>query len=434
MLIETFGFSPAVATAIAFFLLVLCVLIALWIVRSAPPRKLVLTSGPEGSSFQRWAIAYQKALAQHGVSVEIRPSAGSPDNLRRLQDPHSGVDVGFVASGLDKDADLAGLMSLGSIANQPVWVFYRAETPIARLSQLEGKRIAVGIAGSGTRSLALTLLQANGIQGPPTVFVDQDAAAAATDLLEGRVDAVFMMGDSASMRTLRTLFRAPNVQLYSFVQGDAYVRRNPFLVKLALPQGSIDIGQNLPAQDVVLVGPTVELVARKGLNSAHSDMLLEAARAIHSRPGLLQRAGEFPAPIEHELPLSDDALRFYKSGSGFLYRALGSYWLASLVNRALVAIVPLILLLVPAFRLLPILYRFRIQLRLYRCYRPLLRVERETFGPVSPERIQELLRRVDEIEATVNRLKVPASFADRYYWLRSHVAFVRQRLMTARPA
>ncbi len=434
MLIETFGFSPAVATAIAFLVFLLCALVVLWVVRSAPSRTLVLSSGPEGSSFHRWAKAYQKALTAHGVAVEIRTSAGSLENFERMQDPASGVDIAFVASGLVKDANLTGLVSLGSISTQPIWVYYRAEKPIARLSELQGRRITVGVPGSGTRLLAMTLLQANGIQGAPTIFLDQDSTAAATDLLEGRVDAVFLMGDSASLRTLRSLGRAPGIQLFSFDQADAYVRRLQYLTRLELPKGSIDLGQNLPAEDVVLVGPTVELVAREGLNSAHCDMLLEAARGIHGRPGLLQRRGEFPAAIEHELPLSQDALRYYKSGSGFLYRALGSYWLASLANRVLVAIVPLFLLLFPAFRLLPMAYRLSIQLRLYRCYRPLLRVEHETFGPLTRERISDLQRKLDEIEVTVNALNVPASFADRYYWLRSHLAFVRQRLTNLAPS
>jgi hypothetical protein len=172
----------------------------------------------------------------------------------------------------------------------------------------------------------------------------------------------------------------------------------------------------------------VELVARKNLNSALSDLLLEVAKTVHGRASLLQKRGEFPAALEHEFPLSEDAQRYYKSGKGFFYRTVRSFWLASLINRLLVAVVPLVLVLIPAIRYLPVVYRMSIQLRLYRCYRPLLRVERETFGPLTQERVQELLRRVDEIEATVNALKVPASFADRFYWLRSHVASVRQRL------
>ena len=427
-LIETFGLSTAEASAVTLFLTFICVLTVVWVIRSAPPRTITLTSGPEGSSFQRWAAAYQKALATHDVKLEVLPSAGSLDNLQRLQSAGSPVDLGFVPGGLSSEANLSGLVSLGSVAYQPLWVFYRNPAPFVRLSDLAGKRIAVGATGSGTRALALTLLLANGIAGAPTTFVDLDAGAAATALLEEKLDAVFLMGDSASLQTLRSLIRAPKVQLFNFTQADAYVRRYAYLSKMQLPQGSIDLGKNLPAQDVVLIGPTVELVARKGLNSALTELLLEVAKEVHGRAGLLQKRGEFPAPVEHEIPLSEDAVRYYKSGQGVLYRTFHSFWLASLVNRLLVAVVPLALVLIPAIRFLPVAYRVSIQLRLYRCYRPLLRLERESFGPMAPGRVQELLRRLDEIEEAVNRLKVPASFADRFYWLRSHIAFVRARL------
>ena len=431
MLIETFGFSPALASAAALFFAFVCLLAVLWIVRSSPPHKLVMTSGPEGSSFQRWADAYQKALAKHGVTLEIRPSSGTLDNLKRMQSAAAGVDIGFIAGGIEKDQNLDGLVSLGSVAYQPIWVFYRSATPVMnRLSQLAGQRVAIGALGSGTRSIALTLLQANGITGAPTTFVDLDSGAAAAALLQGKLDAVFLMGDSAALQTLRELEHAPDVQLFSFVQADAYVRRNTFLNKIALPEGSLDLGNNLPAHEVVLVGPTVEFVAREGLHSALSDLLLDVAREVHGKANLLQKRGEFPAPLEHEFQLSDDAQRYYKSGRSWLYRSIGSFWVASLLNRILVAVVPLALVIIPAVRLLPTAYRFNIQLKLYRCYRPLQRLERESFGSLTAGRAQELLRELDEIEKTVSRLKVPASFAERFYSLRSYIHFVRERLKT----
>lgn len=433
-LIDNFGFSPGLASVVAVFLACVCLLAVVWVVKSAPPRKLTLASGPEGSSFHRWAGAYQKALAKHGVTLEIIPSSGSLDNLHRLQSAEAAADIGFVAGGIVKEENLEGLMSLGSISNQPLWVFYRGGAPISLLSQLEGRRVAVGIEGSATRSLALTLLQANGISGAPTVFVDLDAASAAEALLAGQLDAVFLMGDSASLQTLRSLMRAPGVQLFTFAQADAYQRRHAFLNKIPLPQGSVDLGKNIPPQDVMLVGPTVELVAREGLHSALSDLLLDVARQVHGRAGLLQRRGEFPALTERDIPLSDDAVRYFKSGKGFLYRVVGSFWVASLINRLLVAVVPLALVIIPAIRLLPVAYRLSIQLRLYRCYRPLLRIEQETFSPLTAERAQELLGQLEEIEDAVNHLKIPASFADRFYWLRAHLLSVRERVrMAANP-
>jgi TRAP-type uncharacterized transport system substrate-binding protein len=428
-LIETFGFSPAVASAVVFLFVLAAAGATFWIIRAAPPRTVVLTSGPEGSSFQRWAEAYQKALAEHDVTLEIRPSTGSLDNLQRLQAGQ--VDLGFVSGGVSTDKDLSGLMSLGSVAYQPLLVFYRNPAPLERLSELAGKQIAVGSTGTAARALALTLLQANGITGAPTTFVDLDSSAAAAALIEGKLDAVFLMGDSASVQTMRSLMRSADVRLFNFDQADAYVRRYPTLNKIEFPEGSIDLGRNLPAADITLVGPTVELVARRELHSALSDLLLDVAKGVHGKAGLLQKKGEFPAPLEHEFDLSPDALRFYKSGKGFTYRLIPSFWLANLVNRTLVAVVPLAIILIPVLRLLPLGYRMRIQLKLFKCYRPLQRLERDSYGQLSAERVTELQGRLDEIEQAVDALRVPASFADQFYELRTHVAFVRQRLNAA---
>ncbi|MBS0632938.1 MAG: ABC transporter substrate-binding protein [Verrucomicrobia bacterium] len=430
-LIENFGLNPAVATAIASIFIAVVLAAVVWIIRSAPPRTIVITSGPAGSSFERYAQNYQKILAKHGVTLVILPSNGSIDNLQRLQDPTAKVDIGFVQGGmLPKDTVVKGLVSLGSIAYQPLWVYYRNPTPITRLSELQGKRIAVGPVGSGTRALATALLTANGVtNAAPTVFSEQDSTAAAADLLAGKVDAVFMMGDSASTKTLVSLGRAADVQMFNFAQADAYVRRFSYLNKMTIPEGVLDLGKNLPAKDVELVAPMLELVARDGLNPAMSDLLLSVAQEVHGKAGFTQKRGEFPAPLEHEFPLSEDAQRYYKSGKSFLYRMIDNFWLASLLNRILVAVVPLALVLIPTIKFFPFAYRFRIQLKIYKCYRPLLRLEREAQDvALTKEDAQELLKRLDEIEHSVNHLKVPASFASAFYELRGHVAFVRRRL------
>jgi TRAP-type uncharacterized transport system substrate-binding protein len=428
---ETFGLSSTVASVVAFFIVAICVLAVVWVVQSAPPRTLTLSSGRPGSSFQRQAEAYQKLLATHGVTLRILPSEGSLENLQRLTVVGSGVDIGFVQGGLTDGVNLSGVVSLGSVSYQPLWVFYRGETPISRLSELEGKRIAIGDERSGTHVLALTLLKANGIVGAPTKLLDLDAEEAAKGLSDGSVDALFLMGDSAPTQTLRALIRSPSVQAYNFTQADAYVRRYAYLNRIELPEGSIDLGRDLPAHDLVLVGPTVELVARQGLNSALSDLLLDVAQEVHGKSGIFHKRGEFPAPLEHEFKLSDDALRYYKSGKSFLYRTIDSFWLASLLNRMLVAFLPVVLVLVPAIRFFPSAYKWRIELRFYSCYRRLLRLEKDAVGSLSNEQRQKLLERLDEVEKVVSRLKVPASFGDRFYGLQGHMQFVRDRLASS---
>ena len=260
---ETFGLSRTAAIAMVVFGTLVILAAAFWFVSSAPPRTLIISSGPPGSSYQRNAERYREILSSNGVTLKILPSQGSMENLQRLANPRDRVDVGFVQAGESGVGKGRPLFSLGSIAYQPLLIFYRGATPVTLLSGLAGKRLAIGPAGSGTHALALSLLATNGIlPGGGTALLNLDADEAAKALLAEQVDAVFLMGDSASSQTMRTLLRSPGVQLFSFSQADAYTRKFTFLNKLAIPRGAIDFGKDMPPQDVNLIGPPVELVAR----------------------------------------------------------------------------------------------------------------------------------------------------------------------------
>jgi hypothetical protein len=407
-------------------------IIAIWIafrfVRPAPPDTIFITSGPDGSFFRNAAERYRKILARNDVNLEILPSHGALENLKRLSDPEFQVDVGFVQGGLAAGLDTDELVSLGSVFYEPVMLFYRSAEPLNRISALKGERLAIGREGSGARSLALTLLKANGIEpGGPTRLLDLSGEAAVQALLSRKIDAAILMGDSATPGAFRKLLGAPGVRLFDFAQADGYVRRFRYLSKLELPSGSLDLGRNVPEKTLTLIAPTVELVARADLHPALSDLLIEAAREVHGRGGLLQRPGEFPAPLEHEYRISDDAARFYQSGKGFLYRHL-PFWLASLADRTAVVLVPIIVLLIPGLRLAPLLYSWRIRTRIYRRYGELMAVERAMLSQAAPEQREELLKRVDEIEKAVINVRIPSRFADEVYVLREHIHFVRDRL------
>jgi len=366
--------------------------------------------------------------------LKILTSAGSAENLKRLADPSFKVDIGFVQAGLAKEEETRHLVSLGSVAHQPLLIFHRLPQPVDFLSQFAGKSIAIGPEGSGTRSWALAMLALNGIKpGGQTTFLNIEGEKAAAALLAGKVDAIFLTADSASSQTIRELLKTPNIKLVSFTQADGYVRRIGYLKKLTMPRGAMDFGKNIPNQDVVLVSPTVELIARENLHPALSDLLLAAATKIHGRAALFQSRDEFPAPLENEYRISDDAKRFYKSGKSFFYRYL-PFWLASLLNRILVVFVPLIIILIPGVRTIPALFRLRMKLRINKWYRMLLQVEQDSMIPLDPEKIEMLTQRIDEIESEVNKMKVPATYGDQFYILRTHINFVRANLQNRKAA
>jgi TRAP transporter TAXI family solute receptor len=395
--------------------------------RFAPPKTIHFAGGPEGSGYRNQAEKYQKILARDGVKIQIVPSKGALDNLDKLANPAVKVDVAFVQGGLAEGRDLPHLVSLGSVYPQPLMVYVRAPEPVEMLSQLKGKRLAIGPEGSGTRVLALKLLKANEMDGPPTVLLELTGDEAAKQLVAGTIDAAFLMGDSATPAVMRSLRGVPDIQLASFRQADGYLRKFRFLSKLTLPEGAMDLAKNYPPRTLYLIGPTVELVARDDLHPALSDLLIRAAREVHGSPGLYRNAGEYPAPLARDFPISADAERYYKSGEQFLYKRL-PFWLASLVDRLLVVVLPLLVIIVPATRLAPAIYRWRIRSRIYRWYGALMAIEREMRGEKTPEQKERVHARLDAIARAVRDLRTPPSFADQLYVLRDHVAAVRRRL------
>ena len=397
---------------------------------STAPNTIIIASGPDGSVFQKNAEKYKAILARDGVTVKILPSQGSMDNLQKLSNPKVAVNVGFVLGGEVNGASIDNLVSLGSISYQPLMIFYRGKTRNL-LSDFKGSRLDVGEEGSGTHALALTLLKANGIEpNDGTVLVNSIKGDSVRALRENRIDAIFLMGDSTSTDMMRELLHTPDIHLFNFTQADAYTRRINYLNKLELPKGSLDFGKDIPPEDVYLIGPTVELVARKDLHPALSDLLLEAAREVHGAPGLFKKRGEFPAPQEHEIPISPDASRYYTSGKSYLYRTF-PFGVASLIARVLAVIVPIALLLIPALKAVPAFYRWQMEYRVKSWYRSLFDLERRADRySADLGKTEELLRRLDDIEIAVSKIVVPSKFGDLLYGLRGHIEFVRSRLVS----
>ena len=132
-------------------------------VEPPPPRKIVIASGSRNGAYFRHAQQYAEELQKEGLSVEVRETAGSVENLHLLGQDGSGVAVAIVQGGVASPEERRHCYALGSLYHEPLWVFYRGDKPLERLSQLAGKRIGVGPAGSGTYAIAMPLLAANGL-------------------------------------------------------------------------------------------------------------------------------------------------------------------------------------------------------------------------------------------------------------------------------
>lgn len=400
-------------------------------VRPIPPQTLVMTTGMEGGSFAVLGERYRQVLARNGIMLQLLPSSGSVENLRRLREETGTVDVGFVQSGMGKVEASSNLVSLGSIFYSPLWVFYRGDEPLDDLSQLRGKRISIGPEGSGVRKFSLDLLKAGGASDPPTEMFEYPIAEAARAIQDGRVEAVMTFGSADSPAVLE-LFAAPGIQLMNFSQAEAYTRLFPNLSHVILPKGVLNPARRFPAADIHLLAPTTNLIARSNLHPALAYLLLEAAVEIHGGAGWVHSAGEFPALKTQDFPVSDQAQRYYKSGGSLLYDYL-PFWAATFVDRMILILIPLGVVLIPLVGILPWVYTWRNRSKYYHWYRELRDLEEDVRENPKPEHVERYRERLDRIEDAVSRIRVAVAFYDEIFLLQENVQAVRQKLARLSP-
>lgn len=395
-------------------------------IKPAPPRQMTLSSGGAGGAYEGFALRYKDVLARYGIELVVQPSAGAIENLARLREQRT--DAAFIQGGSANAGENEGIVSLGSLYYEPLWVFYRARSDapeLSRLDQLRGQRIAIGVAGSGSHHLARELLHANGVNERNSRLLAEGGIGIAQRLREGRLDAALVVGTPTSALVWQLLY-TDNVRLMSLTEADAYTRLFPYLSKLVLPAGSIDLIRHLPARDVTLVAPAATLAVSEELHPALMGLLLQAATEIHGEAGIFQAPHEFPKARSVDFALAPEAERYYKSGKPLLQRYL-PFWIATLVDRMVVMLIPLLALLVPVFKLAPGLYGWRIRSRIYRRYGELKFLEAEFDAHPELHTQAEWLQRLDVIESHVNRLPTPLAFSDMLYTLRSHIGLVRRR-------
>jgi TRAP transporter TAXI family solute receptor len=412
--------------------------IAFWLtsqfVTPAPPHKMVIAAASKGSPYYRWAEQYQKVLAQSGITLEIKETSGSLENLRLLNDGASGVQLAFLQGGLASTREGPQLRSLGRVFYEPLWVFYRGDRSIDRLTELAGKRILIGPAGGGTNQLATRLLAANGVTAETATLIPMQLPDYVEALESGKADAGFLvLGPDA--KTIERLFNSPSVRLMNLTQAEAYSQRFPFLSRLDLKQGVVDFGRNIPAADAALVATMAALIVREDLHSALTNLMAQTLVDVHSKPvidakgeaALFSRAAEFPVAADPEFPLADEARRVYRSGPPFLQRYM-PFWLATMLDRLVVMLVPIVGLAIPLIRFAPLLYTWRVRRRIVLWYGELKKAEAGALVEASPAQVAQAAAEIDRIEAAVNKITLPLGFTNQLYDLREHIDVVRRRL------
>jgi TRAP transporter TAXI family solute receptor len=403
----------------------------------APPRNVVMTTGAQDGAYHVFGERYKAYLQANGIELILKTSAGSVENLQRLE--QVGTHAGFVQGGLgllsidpNQDEESTPLRSLAVIGYEPLWVFAQdpalAKQLAGSLQGLSGKRIAVGAEGSGTRKVALDLLKAYGITAQNATLEPNSGMAATQALIDKKLDAIILISSPQAAAVKKLLDPGNAATLINLTQAEGIARQLPYLSTVVLKAGSVDAVSQTPPQDITLLATTANLVVRQDTHPAIAYLLLEAARDAHKGATLLNRPAEFPNPRGTDFPLSDEATRYFKDGRPFLQRYM-PFWLANALQRLLLILIPLAAIGIPVLKLIPELLQFKEKNRLYRRYGQLLKMETDIRSrQLNKEEIEAARNELNDIEQRISTSKFTLEFADRVYTLRQHVDYVRGQL------
>lgn len=398
--------------------------IAFKYIKPAPPDHVVIAAGEADGGYYKFAQQYQAYLANEGITLEIVETQGSVDNINRLR--RGEVDIAFVQGGTaPENRQNVNLQGLASLYYEPLWLFHKSGLQLDRIGELPGLQVSVGADASGTFSLVSLLLSDNKINHDNITWLTLDSAEAVDRLQQRQIDAGFFVS-SPNSEMINRLLHSDQIELASFERARAYASRHHFLKELLLPEGAKDLEKNIPDRDIHLLGTTATLVAGDDLHPAIVSLILQAATQAHRKGDWFGAEDEFPSSRYLEFPLNQQAEHFFKKGPPFLQRYL-PFWAASLLDRMKIMLVPLLALLLPMFKIMPPLYRWRMRSRVFRWYNQLEELDVALIN--DPDTDIDVLRdKLSSLDMEVRAIKVPLSFSDQLYHLRQHIDFVRKNV------
>ena len=404
-----------------------CLWLSFQFIEPVPPREIVLASGPATSLYHEHAQRYVELMARHGVTVHERITEGPGENLALLSDPASGVDVAFVQGGQATTSEAKDVVMLASLYYQPLWIFVRRGESVDTLAALAGKKVSLGMPGSGTNALGEPLLAANAITASNATLVHVPTDRTQWMLHGGQVDVALLVG-GVRMPAVTAALADPALELVSLANADAYVQRYRYLTRRTLYSGAVSFVPPVPSRDVALLATEAMLAARSKVHPAIVNLLLETIRDEHDDQGYFETPGEFPNWDQVDLPVSQDAVRHKRFGPSPLYRYL-PFWVATFVERFIIIVLPLLLVALPVAQQLPKILNWRARSSIYRWYGELKLLERDVALRHDDLPIDKWLADIERIDRAAEQLRTPASLASESYTLREHIRLVRSAVL-----
>ena len=356
---------------------------------------------------------------KEGFEVESLSTEGSIQNAELLAADNSNVDVAFIQGGSISKELASKIQSLGSVAYEPVWIFYQKSLgkEIITLKDLSKLRVGVGPEKGGTRPLVKELFLLEGISIEKNQhFIVDSYDNNNRDFREGKLDAIIVVTPFLSP-DIQKLLREPQVKLFNFDLASAYVKKIPHIEEVIIPKGSIEIEGMIPPRDVKLIATTTSLAIRKDFNKDLQFLMLIAMKNLNRNPDMMffSKRQEFPAYMDATIEASQVALKFYDYGIPEIMRYF-PHSIAGFANRFWVLMLSFATIIYTLTKFNVRLSAIRYRMKLREGYRKLLQIEKKVYvNKLQEEDYKKLIFEIDQLNLEISNEKVPFGFEGEYF-------------------
>lgn len=389
----------------------------------APKKEITIAAGSKTGQYYYFATQYKKLLEEEKIKVNILETKGSVENIKLIEDGKA--DIGFVQNGIIDNS--SSLEFLANIYYEPLWIFYKNEgINLDYVINLIGKKISIGKVGSGTNYLASQILETNGISTENTTVYNYTDSQSVEKLKNGEIDAIFIVG-SANSSEIQTLLNDTKVNLFSVKRARAYKQKFNFLYDKTLYEGTMNLYNNIPYENVNLLATTATLVTNKNTHSELIRILLKKVSIIHQPKTLFSQDKEFPNGLNNRFAMNEEAQKYLKNGDTWL-EDIFPYWIAANLDRLKILLIPLLTLMFPLFKGVLPLYTWSMRSKIYRWYKIIRKIDL-SIPNATKEELLEKETYLEKLRIEIQEeTHVPLSFMREYYDLFVHIDLIKNRV------
>ena len=389
-----------------------------------PPKKIIIATGGEKGAYYAMGQEIKRRLADSGITVEVRKTQGSVENLELLNDPTSGVDIAIVQSGISNAKERPNLESLTGLFYEPVWVAFQPKafpkgTP-SSIAEIKDKRIGIAQVGSGTRKITDQIFELNGVSTKSPNFIAADPESLFNKLQANELDvAIFVYKAEAPF--IGKVFKDEDIKFMSFGEAYGYLQAMPSLTVINIPRSVLVIPTDTPEKEIRVISPVAELVINERFHPAITTLLMNEMNDVINDPTIVAVENTFPNVNHLSFKVNEDAEEYVKNGLSIVDQYL-PFWVAVWFDRLIRVVLPLLAVLLPLYNFLPGVFEYFEKQKKARIYIELRHLEKELSENGEKDFI---ITRLNLIENKVIQSKFEA---EEIFDMRSHIDLVREKL------